>query len=65
MNFSQELVNIQPTTALRIVVLIHALVYLTCLNSVLGDRCTAGYARTNVIGSRTSLVIVSVRSSIY
>ena len=29
------------------------------------DTATVGYARTNVIGSRTSFVIPSVRSSIY
>jgi len=28
-------------------------------------RYTMGYARTNVIGSRTSFVMVSVRSSIH
>jgi len=26
---------------------------------------TVGYARTNVIGSRTSLVVVTVRSSVH
>ena len=29
------------------------------------DRITVGYARKNVIGSRTSFVIASVRSSIH
>ena len=29
------------------------------------DTITEGYARTNVIGSRTSFVIASVRSSIH
>jgi len=29
------------------------------------EICTVGYARTNVIGSRTAFVIASVRSNIH
>jgi len=52
------------TVSLFTVVLFNdAVSYWDCILVV--DGCTVGYARTNVIGSRTSFVVASLHSSIH